>query len=72
MSDQELDLCTLALLSDLDTLDAGIADDGARQQVIASALQSAEALARHGGGCLGMDRINALLQALRAELAPCG
>lgn len=71
MSGPELDLCTLALLAELDALDTGFADASARETALTSALQYAETLAQHGGGALSKKRVDALLQALRAELALC-
>jgi hypothetical protein len=68
MLDLDVGLCSAALLSDLSALDQEAGDPDTRRALIFSALESAEWLAEAGGGPLGADRIEAIRNALRAEL----
>jgi hypothetical protein len=62
-----VDLTTTGLLTDLAALDSA-EDAGKRATLAQAALAAVEELIRMGGGSLGLEKLQALQAALRAEL----
>jgi hypothetical protein len=69
---EEVDLRVLVLLRELAELDALDPKDAKRASLLRSALENVTELEKLGGGSLGAQKVEAIVQALTAALAEVG